>query len=188
MATWERYIFPTAVTLIAPVAGYATQYLTIAEAQRVCYPSASLFEAAHVIFTPEQISTIEEKSDQKIYVKGQQVWRALDGGRFLGYFVVDYVIGKHLLIDYAACITPEKKVSKIEILQYRESYGGEIRNEDWLKQFVGKSASDPLELNRNVVNIGGATLSARHLTEGVSRVLAVVDTIFKEVKEPHAAP
>ena len=57
---------------------------------------------------------------------------------FTAFFIVDYVIGKHLVIDYAVALSPEGTVKQIEILNYRESYGGEIRNPDWRKQFVGK--------------------------------------------------
>ena len=52
-------------------------------------------------------------------------------------------------------------------------FGGyEVRNPEWRKQFVGKTAADPLRLNADIRNISGATLSSRHVTDGVKRVLA----------------
>jgi len=44
---------------------------------------------------------------------------------------------------------------------YRESYGGEIRNADWRKQFLGKNRTLALRLNEGITNISGATLSCR---------------------------
>jgi Na+-translocating ferredoxin:NAD+ oxidoreductase RnfG subunit len=85
------------------------------------------------------------------------------------------VIGKHLAIDYALALSPAGEVRQLEILTYRESYGGEIRSADWRKQFEGKTSRSPLALNDDIRNISGATLSSRHVTEGVKRVLATYD-------------
>jgi Na+-translocating ferredoxin:NAD+ oxidoreductase RnfG subunit len=82
------------------------------------------------------------------------------------------VVGKHLLIDYAVALTPAGAVHSVEILQYRESYGGEIRSASWLAQFVGKTSSSALKINGDIRNIAGATLSSTHVTEGVKRVLS----------------
>ena len=62
-------------------------------------------------------------------------------------------------------------ILSVEILDYREAHGGEIRLAGWRKQFVGKTGADPVELNKDIRNISGATLSCRHVTEGVQRLL-----------------
>ena len=68
---------------------------------------------------------------------------------------------------------------QIEIMDYRESYGYEIRNEAWRRQFVGKRDGDPLKLDVDIQNIGGATLSCRHITDGVKRLLALYNVALK---------
>jgi Na+-transporting NADH:ubiquinone oxidoreductase subunit NqrC len=70
-------------------------------------------------------------------------------------------------------------VRRVEILTYRESYGGEIRNADWRKQFVGKNARSRLSLNGDIRNISGAKLSSRHVTEGIKRILATYEICLK---------
>ena len=135
MNHWRHYIAPVAIVCFAPGYGYATQYMTIEEAQKICFPNASSFEVNHVVFSQEQIQKIENQSGQKVLSKGQQIWKAMDHDKTLGYFVVDYVIGKHLVIDYSVAINLDGTIKKVEILEYRESYGGEIRSDDWLKQF-----------------------------------------------------
>jgi Na+-translocating ferredoxin:NAD+ oxidoreductase RnfG subunit len=125
------------------------------------------------------VASIERRSGQKVRARGQQVWRALVDDRVVGFFIVDYVIGKHLVIDYAVALDPGGQVRHVEILEYRESYGGEISNRSWLAQFVGKTSRDPLELDQDIRNISGATLSSRHVTEGVKRLLALYDTCLK---------
>lgn len=159
---------------IAPC--YATEYLTIEQAQQLTYPTANRFEVAHVVFSAEQKSAIEQSGGITVTAKAQKIWKVYDKhNSFLGWFMVDYVVGKHLLIDYAVAIDPKKSVTDVEILAYRESYGGEVRSRDWLEQFNGKTLQSPTTLNNDIRNISGATLSSRHVTEGIKRLLATIN-------------
>lgn len=147
---WVRYTLPAAAVVSVASSAYAVQYLSLEEAQKEAFPSATHFSE----------------------VQAGRVWKAEAGGKAIGYFVFDRVVGKHLFIDYAVALTPAGAVQKIEILEYRESYGGEIRSPSWLAQFVGKTSGSPLKINGDIRNIAGATLSSTHVTEGVKRILA----------------
>jgi len=71
---------------------------------------------------------------------------------------------------------------------YRESYGGEIRNADWRKQFLGKTHARTSPLNEGITkNISGATLSCRHVTEAW-RDLATYEVCLKWKCGGRAAP
>jgi Na+-translocating ferredoxin:NAD+ oxidoreductase RnfG subunit len=179
MTQLPRWILPAAISATVPLPSYAVQYLTVPAAQKLCFPESDQFVAAHVKFTPAQIKAIEAASEQKQVLRGQEIWRAMKGGKLQGFFIVDYVIGKHLVIDYAVALSPEGVVRQIEILNYRESYGGEIRNPDWRKQFVGKTLRSRFALNNGIANISGATLSSRHVTDGVRRILATYEVCLK---------
>jgi Na+-translocating ferredoxin:NAD+ oxidoreductase RnfG subunit len=179
MSEWIRWAVPPAIVMSIASPAYATQYLSVEQAQQLAFPEAKQFVAANVIYQPAQIAAIEKRSGVRVQTRGEQVWRAEADGRLLGYFILDYVIGKHLVIDYAVALTPDGHVRQVEVLEYRESYGGEINNKDWLGQFVGKTDRDPLELNSDIRNISGATLSSRHVTEGVKRVLAFYDVCLR---------
>src|ERR1700737_545440 len=150
MTQWVRYTLPAAAIMSIASPAYAMQYLSIDEAQKQAFPSATHF----------------------VEVQAGRVWKAEAGGGVAGFFIVDSVVGKHLYIDYAVALTPSGAVHSVEILQYRESYGGEIRSPSWLAQFVGKTSGSALKINGDIRNIAGATLSSTHVTEGVKRVLA----------------
>ncbi len=79
----------------------------------------------------------------------------------------------------AVGITANGTVKGIEILEYNESYGYEVREASWRAQFVGKSAASTLQLNADIKNISGATLSSKHITDGVRRVLAMYESSLK---------
>ena len=179
MSKWVRWVLPPAavITVVQPV--QAVEYLTIPDAQRLAFPAANQFVEANVVYRPSDIGAIEKFSGQKVQTRGEQVWKAQAGGRLLGYFILDYVIGKHLVIDYSVSLEADGRVRRVDVLEYRESYGGEIRDASWLAQFVGKRHGSTLEVNKDIRNISGATLSSRHVTEGVKRVLALYEVRLK---------
>ena len=86
---------------------------------------------------------------------------------------VDAVIGKQEYIGYALALDATGRVLRLDVLDYRETHGWEIRNERWRAQFSGKTAADPVEVGRDIANISGATLSCHHVTDGVRRLLAL---------------
>jgi len=68
----------------------------------------------------------------------------------------------------------------VEILEYRETYGDQVRNEAWRAQFTGKTHAAPLKLGTDIQNISGATLSSRHITDGVKRLLTTYDLVLSK--------
>jgi len=150
MTNWIRLTAPPAVILSLSSPSYAVQYLSVAQAQKLAFPAATQFVPA----------------------EGGRAWKAQAGERVLGLFVVDHVIGKHLYIDYAVALAPGGRIHRVDILAYRESYGGEVREPGWLAQFVGKSSGSALRVGDDIRNISGATLSSHHVTEGVKRIVA----------------
>ena len=56
------------------------------------------------------------------------------------WFIVDAVFGKHELITYAVGLGADGSVRGVEILEYLESYGYQIRDPAWRRQFAGKTA------------------------------------------------
>jgi thiamine biosynthesis lipoprotein len=70
-------------------------------------------------------------------------------------------------------VRPDGEVGRVLVMVYRESRGDGVRRQRFLKQFVGRDVDDPLRLNRDVVNVTGATLSSRAMTAGVRKALVL---------------
>jgi Na+-translocating ferredoxin:NAD+ oxidoreductase RnfG subunit len=161
---------PLLLALAAAAGGppaYAAVYLTADQARAAMFPGAA-FTPVFQDLTPAQAAAIQKQSGQKVADRRIRAWRASTGG----WFVVDQVIGKHEFITYAVGLEADGAVRQIEILEYRESYGDQVRGAAWRAQFVGKRAGDPLRLGADIRNISGATLSSKHVTVGVKRILA----------------
>ena len=93
----------------------------------------------------------------------------------LGFARVGNVKGKDQPITYLVAVDPAGRILDIDILVYREPYGGEVAYEAWRKQFRGKDAAAPLILGRDIRNISGATISSNAVTVAVRRSLADFD-------------
>ena len=157
---------------------HATQFMSTEQAQRGFFPAADSFLEKKLDLSADQLAQIEARSRTRMRIKRFRVWEALAHGQRVGVVIVDEVYGKHEFITYAVGIGSAGKIVGIEILDYRESYGGEVRNPQWRAQFVGKNAQDRLELDKDIRNISGATLSCQHVTEGVRRNLALFHAVF----------
>jgi len=171
MKPWITFLVPPAIFAAAECC--AVQYLTVEQAQRVLFPEATGFEARPLVLSAEQIAAVESATGVPVRTPKHNVWLVRRGEQARGWFLVDEVIGKHELITYALALSTEGKVLGIEVLEYRENYGYEIRNPAWRAQFLGRTRSDALSLDHDIRNITGATLSCRHVTEGVRRLLAI---------------
>jgi Na+-translocating ferredoxin:NAD+ oxidoreductase RnfG subunit len=152
---------------------HATDYLSVAQAQTLLFPAANSFTDATLKLTSDQRDKIKDQAGVRQRTDEVKVWRAERDGQALGWFFVDEVIGKHEFITYATAVGRDGKVLGIEILSYRETHGGQVRDAQWRKNFVGKSLVDRFKLDEDVPNISGATLSCRNLLDGVKRLLVV---------------
>jgi len=167
--TW--LLIPAAVV---STAAYGTTYLSLEQAQAAIFPGAQL-TAAFVTLTKEQVSAIEKNSGVNVRKNEVKLWKSSDGG----YFIVDEVVGKHEFFTIAVGLNADSSVKQIEIMDYKESYGYEVRNEAWRKQFTGKTSAAHLRLTDDIKNISGATLSCRHVTDAVKRLLTTYDVALK---------
>ncbi len=173
-----RWLIPAGAGLaaLAPAA-YATQYLSVEQAGRAAFPQATEFRAhaAPDAATAARLGAPPDWAPRVLEARGA-------GGR-LGWLIVDQVLGKSELITYALALDAAGAVRSLEVLDYRESHGGEVRLAPWRAQFVGKTARDPVVLNQDIRNISGATLSCRHLTDGVRRLLQLYNATLREAPE-----
>jgi len=162
----SRFLLIPAYALVASAPVHATVYLSVEQAQALMFPGATL-TPDFVTLTPEQIKAIEKACDVNVLTPNLKAWRASTGG----WFIADQVVGKHEFIPFAVAIDAQGAVKSVEILEYRETFGEQVRNAAWRAQFVGKTHDAQLKLGSDIKNISGATLSSRHITDGVKRLL-----------------
>jgi Na+-translocating ferredoxin:NAD+ oxidoreductase RnfG subunit len=182
-SSWIPAVLVTAAALPAPSA-YAVVYSTPEAARKNLFPQAMSMDEVPIALTDEQRASIATVAGPQAAHGKLQAWAARGADRqTLGYVFIDEVVGRQDFITYAVGIDADGKLRPVEILEYRESHGGEIRNKRWLAQFEGRSAPAQLRFGADIKNIAGATLSSEHVTAGVRRILAIWQAAFA----PHAS-
>ncbi len=156
---------------LAPPA-WAVDYYTPQEILTLFYPKAVITIETKTL-TPEQLGKAKTILGRGGINKTWSIHVAKIGKKIQGYVFIDNVLGRERPITYAVNIAPDGQVREIEVLVYRENYGAQVKNQAFRRQFVGRKTSDTLTLGQDIQTISGATISARSITFGVKRALAV---------------
>jgi Na+-translocating ferredoxin:NAD+ oxidoreductase RnfG subunit len=171
----ERYQIPgliVASLLPIPIV-VAADYLTVDAAQKAVFPEADAFQEVVVRQSPEQLQAMLARAGPQPPHGTIRIWEATRDGKLLGHVFFDEVIGRQNLITYAVGIDARGTLQNLQIMAYRESHGGEIRNPAWRAQFDHRSDLEQLRFRTDIKNISGATLSSEHVTQGVRWLLAL---------------
>ena len=107
-----------------------------------------------------------------VVIDSSTVYRVVRGDSVLGFAVVREVKGKDQPITFLVATDTADRLRDVDILVYREPYGGEVAYDAWRRQFRGKSTDDALQVGRDIRTISGATISVNAVTLGVRKALS----------------
>lgn len=158
--------------------GQEDVFLTEDEAARLMFPKSERIGKEVVQLTPDQKKIIEDRIGWHFPENDFDVYVGKTGAQTDGYALVQNTIGKHKPITYMVGVDPSGEVLNIEVLIYRESRGSEVRTKRFNAQYEGKTVFDPIRMNKDIINISGATMSVRSLSAGVKRTLVIVDEVY----------
>lgn len=141
--------------------------------------AAGRSSAAQVVPAPKVAASLARVFGPAVKVDtvradSEAVLRVTRGDSLLGFALVANVIGKDQPISFLVAIDTQDRLKDVDILVYRESYGGEVAYEPWRRQFRGKTAADSLRVGKEIRSISGATISVNAVTLGVRRTLAAL--------------
>ena len=156
----------------------AEVYLTEEEAIKLMFPKSERVKKDLLRLPADRKTAIEERIGWKFPEEAFEVYIGETGTQVDGYAFVQNTIGKHKPMTYMVGVDARGRVSNVELLVFRESRGSEVRTKRFNVQYEGKTASDPVRLNKDIINISGATMSVRSMTAGIKRVLVLVDEFY----------
>ena len=125
--------------------------------------------------TSTERAAIEQRTGRPLARAAYNVFVAQTGGRVDGYAVVDEETGQHEPIRFAVFFDASGQVTRHEIVEYREAYGGEVRQDRFRRQFVGRGPASSYRLGDEIDSVSGATISARAMCAGVQRAAMLVE-------------
>ena len=157
---------------------YAEVYLTEEDALKLMFPQSERIRKEVLKLSSEKKLQIEERIGWKFPEESFEVYVGETGTQINGYALVQNTIGKHKPMTYMVGVDNTGHVLNVELLVFREARGSEVRTKRFNVQYEGKTASDPVRLNNDIINISGATMSVRSMTAGIKRGLVLVDEFY----------
>ena len=153
-------------------------YLTPEEAASLMFPESDHIHAEVLTLSPEQKKLIEERIGWHFPETTFDCFIGETNGKVDGWAFIQNTVGKHKPMTYMVGVDPNGDVHNVEVLVYREARGSEVRTKRFNYQYQGKNLDDPIRINRDIINITGATMSVRSMSAGVKRVLVLTDEFF----------
>ena len=173
--TWDdelkRWLTPTEL-------GHEVVYLTEDQALELILSKSGDIHAEEHQLTPEQKTCVEKRIGWEFPETSFMFFVGKTEGTINGYATIQNTIGKYRPMTYMVGVTPSGEVSQVEMLVYRESRGAEIRKPRFMYQYKGKESDDPIRINRDIINITGATMSVRSASAGVKRALVLTEELY----------
>ena len=158
--------------------GHLEIYFSEDEAAQVMFPDSEKIRRETLTLTAEQKTFVEEVIGWEFPEYTFDVFIGETQGNIDGYAVIQNTIGKHRPITYMVGVTATGECMNFEVLVYREARGNEIAMKRFNYQYKGKTIGDPVRINRDIINLTGATMSVRSASAGVKRVLVLVNEFY----------
>jgi FMN-binding domain len=156
----------------------AEVFLSEEEAVKLMFPRSERIKKDLLRVPTDKKIAIEERIGWKFPEDAFEVYIGETGTQVDGYALVQNTIGKHKPMTYMVGVDAHGRVSNVELLVFREARGSEVRTKRFNAQYEGKTVLDPVRINKDIINISGATMSVRSMSAGVKRVLVLIDEFY----------
>lgn len=156
----------------------AGNFFTTPQVLKEFFPKSERVTYRKVKLGPTELAAVQGRLGYKPAKSEYVIFVATTGAQVDGYAVIDDELGQHEQITFAVKLSPAGVVERHEVMVYRESYGEEITDSRFRRQFQGKTAKDPVRAGVDIDVVTGATISSRSMAIGVRRALVLVDELI----------
>ena len=113
---------------------------------------------------------VQNKVKQRFYRDELYYWNISNNDTTIAYALMDNVLGKSMPITFLVLLNTKGEIISSEVIKYREPYGGEVGNKNWLSQFIHFSDTSDYSVGKNIDGISGATISVNSLSRGIRKI------------------
>ncbi len=156
----------------------AGNFFTTPQVLKEFFPKSQRVTYRKVKLGPAELAAVQGRLGYKPARPEYVIFVATTGEQVDGYAIIDDELGQHEQITFAVKLSPAGVVERHEVMVYRESYGEEITDSRFRRQFQGKTAKDPVRAGVDIDVVTGATISSRSMAIGVRRALVLVDELI----------
>ncbi len=154
------------------------EFMTEEEAVKTILQKSQRVRKELIRLTPEKKELIEQRIGWKFPEESFELYIGETGDKIDGYAMIHNTIGKYKHMTYMVGVDPKGVCTDVELLVFRDAKGSEIGKKRFNSQYDGRTVSDPIRINKDIINISGATMSVRSMSAGVKRVLVLVDEFY----------
>lgn len=154
------------------------EFMTEEEAVRAIFPKSQRVRKELLRLTAEKKELIEQRIGWKFPEDSFELYIGQTGDEVDGYAMVHHTIGKYKPMTYMVGVDANGTCTDVELLVFRDAKGSEVRTKRFNSQYDGKTVTDPIRINKDIINISGATMSVRSMSAGVKRVLVLLDEFY----------
>lgn len=157
---------------------HAEVFMSEEDAVKIMLPKSQQVRKEVLRLTAAQKDTVEQRIGWKFPEDAFDLYIGETNGKVDGYAMVHNTIGKHKHMTYMVGVDSKGECTDVELLVFREAKGSEVGRKRFNSQYEGKTVSDPIRINKDIINLSGATMSVRSISAGVKRVLVLVDEVY----------
>ncbi|OLB54567.1 MAG: FMN-binding protein [Nitrospirae bacterium] len=157
---------------------HAEVFMTEEEAVKIMLPKSQRIRKEMLRLSQEKKEMVEQRIGWKFPEDSFEVYIGETADKVDGYAMVHNTIGKHKHMTYVVGADPMGYCTDVELLVFREARGSEVGRKRFNSQYEGKTVLDPIRINKDIINISGATMSVRSISAGVKRVLVLIDEFY----------
>lgn len=157
---------------------HAEVFMTEEDAVKMTLPKSERIRKTVIRLNHEKKDVIEQRIGWKFPEESFELYIGETGDKIDGYAMVHNTIGKHKHMTYMVGVDSRGACTDVELLVFREAKGSDVGRKRFNAQYEGKTVSDPIRINKDIINISGATMSVRSISAGVKRVLVLVDEFY----------
>ena len=154
------------------------EFMTEEQALKTVMPKSQQVRKEMIRLTAEKKELIEQRIGWKFPEDSFELYIGQTGDKIDGYAMVHNTIGKYKPMTYMVGVDAKGTCTDVELLVFRDAKGSEVRTKPFNAQYDGKTVTDPIRINKDIINISGATMSVRSMSAGVKRVLVLVDELY----------
>lgn len=154
------------------------EFMTEEDAVKTILPKSQRVRKELIRLSQEKKELIEQRIGWKFPEDSFELYIGESGDKIDGYAMVHNTIGKYKPMTYMVGVDPKGTCTDVELLVFRDAKGSEVGRKRFNAQYDGKTVTDPIRINKDIINISGATMSVRSMSAGVKRVLVLVDEFY----------
>jgi hypothetical protein len=161
-----------------PLAVEGKVYYSKSEALASAFPGADRVDSRTIVLRDEQAAAIESLAKARLETRLITVYTGVKDDEIVGYAFIDIHTVRTLPEAFLIVLSPEGGIESLRVLAFYEPEEY-LPTERWLAQFDRRVLDRKLRLGGEIHGIAGSTLSARAVTDGVRRSLAIFELVVK---------